>query len=375
MLLAPDLNNIVNVTYFFFISYIFSQYVGGIGKGDSYLSEIRRLRIHGVNSYGVDKNVRVILKTIPTNVCRRLTFRSDEFFKNEIAFYSDVLPALLKFQSKSNLQEPFESHVKLFLTHCDGLHDVICLEDVSPYGYKNINRQRSIDLEHCMVTLKTLAQFHALSFAMRDQEPEEFERISRTVSETYFDYRLWNWYKRFWDRICAIAVDAVEREYPNSKYLKKVKEFAVPETYFEMVRAVKDTKNAVISHGDPWTNNFLYKYQNEDVVKAKIIDFQLSRFGSPVLDLVYFIYNSTDQILRLKYYDDLLSYYYKILSTHIKGMGSCPEKIYSWDVFMDEVKRYSLFGLGSSFEMTPLIVLDPEDAIDLEIEVKCKKCH
>ncbi|XP_068624060.1 uncharacterized protein [Battus philenor] len=344
------------------------EYVGEIGKGDSYLSEVRRIRIHGVNRYGVNKHVQVILKTIPQNTCRRLSFRSDEFFKNEIAFYTKVLPALLNFQSKTNVKEHFDHHVKIFLTHCDGLHDVICLQDISLQGYRNIVRQQSIDIEHCKITIKTLAQFHALSFAMRDQEPEEFYKICNAVSETYCDLRLWNWYKRFWNRICKIAIDAVEKEYPDSIYLKKVKDFAVPQTYFKMIYAIKDKKNAVISHGDPWTNNFLYRYKNNDVTSAKIIDFQLTRYSSPVLDLSYFVYNSTGQELRQQYYNDLLKYYYEVLSTQIKGMGSDPVRIYPWDVFMDEVKRYSCFGLGSSFEMTPLIVLDPEDAIDLEIE-------
>ncbi|CAK1589827.1 unnamed protein product [Parnassius mnemosyne] len=35
---------------------------------------------------------------------------------------------------------------------------------------------------------------------------------------------------------------------------------------------------------------------------------------------------------------------------------------------MDEIKKYSFFGLASSFEMVPLIVLNPDDAIDMEIE-------
>ncbi|XP_014366109.2 uncharacterized protein LOC106716940 [Papilio machaon] len=344
------------------------EYVGEIGKGDSYLSEVRKIRIHGVNHYGVDRNIQVILKTIPRNICRRLTFRSDQFFKNEIAFYTKVLPNLLQFQSTTKVTEPFDSNVELFLTHCDGLNDAICLEDVSNQGYENIVRQETIDLEHCKATIKTLAKFHALSFAMKDQEPEKFARISKEISETYFDYKLWDWYKRFWDRISTIAIDAVEKEYPDSIYLKKIKKFAVPDTYFKMINAVNNKQNAVISHGDPWTNNFLYKYNNNNIINTKIIDFQLSRYASPVLDLSYFIYNSTSQDLRLKYYDDLLIYYYKVLATQIKNMGSDPDRIYSWDKFMNEVKRYSFFGLVASFEMTPLIILDPEEAFDLDIE-------
>lgn len=50
------------------------------------------------------------------------------------------------------------------------------------YGFKPAAvRQQGIDIEHCEVTIRTMAKFHALSFAMKDQLPEEFERIRWVV--------------------------------------------------------------------------------------------------------------------------------------------------------------------------------------------------
>ncbi|XP_068624247.1 uncharacterized protein [Battus philenor] len=344
------------------------EYVSDTGKGDSYLSEVIRIKIHGNKPDGETKHVQVILKTIPKNVCRRLTFRSDEFFKNEIIFYERVLPALLEFQSKKNMKEPFDKYTKRFLTHCDGLNDVICLEDASLFNYGSAVRQEGIDFDHCKVTVKSLAQYHAMSFAMRDQEPEKFNKISNEVFESYYDDRLWSWYSRFWHRISNIAIDAVEKEYPDSIYVEKIKQFAVPERYKYMIKAVNDKTNGVMSHGDSWTNNFLYKYQNNRPIDAKIIDFQLTRCASPVLDLTFFIYACTSQEMRLQHYNDLLKYYYEVLARQIRDMDSDPDKIYPWDVFMDEIKKYSYFGLAFSFESTPFIVLAPEDAVNMEME-------
>ncbi|XP_013138437.1 PREDICTED: uncharacterized protein LOC106103270 isoform X1 [Papilio polytes] len=349
------------------VSFTHWEYVSDTGKGDSYLSEVIRIKIHGTTQEGATRCVQVVLKTIPKNVCRRLTFKSHEFFKNEIMFYEKVLPALLEFQSNKNMKEPFDKCVKLFLTHCDGVNDVICLEDASLENYGSAIRQEGIDFEHCSVTVKSLAQYHAMSIAMRDQKPEDFDRISKEIFETYYDERLWDWYSRFWYRISNIAIDAVEKEYPNTIYVDKIKEFAVPERYRDMIRAVSDKTNGVISHGDSWTNNFLFKYQNNRPIDAKIIDFQLTRCASPVLDLVFFIYACTSQELREKHYDELLKYYYNVLATQIKDMGSDPDKVYSYDVFMAEIKKYSYFGLAFSFESTPFIILAPEDAVNMEM--------
>nr|XP_021198182.2 uncharacterized protein LOC110382040 [Helicoverpa armigera]XP_021198183.2 uncharacterized protein LOC110382040 [Helicoverpa armigera]XP_021198184.2 uncharacterized protein LOC110382040 [Helicoverpa armigera]XP_049706343.1 uncharacterized protein LOC110382040 [Helicoverpa armigera] len=345
------------------------EYVSETGKGDSYLSELIRIRIHGMNQNEVANHVQVILKNIPKSISRRLTFRSAEFFENEINFYEKVLPALLEFQSSKNVKDPFDKYARLFLTYSDGTNDVICLEDASIYNFGSAVRQEGIDIDHCKLTFKVLAQFHALSFAMKDQKPEEFNKIKTQVRELYYHDRLWGWYTRFWKRISGIAIDAVEKEYPDSIYVEKIKKFAVPERYQDMIDAATKTgDNGVISHGDSWTNNFLYKYVQEKPVDAKIIDFQLSRCATPVLDVAFMIYGCTTQDLRDKHYEDLLKYYYEVLSTQIREMGSDPSKVYSWELFMSEIKKYSFFGLAFSFESTPVIVLAPEDAIDMEME-------
>lgn len=311
----------------------------------------------------------MILKNIPKSLSRRLTFRSDEFFRNEINFYEIVLPALLKFQSSKNLTDPFTNYAKIFLSYCDGVNDVICLEDASVQKFGSAVRQEGIDYEHCKLTFKALAQFHAISIAMKNQEPKEFDKIRNAIFETYYDDILWDWYEKFWERLCYVAIDAVEKEFPGSIYLDKIKEFAVPERYKDMIKAAKTYETGVISHGDCWTNNFLYKYVDNKPVDAKLIDFQLSRCASPILDISFFIYACTTQELRLKHYDELMEYYYSVLSKQIKEMGSDPGKVYSYELFMDEVKKYSFFGLAFSFESTPFIVLAPEDAVNMEMTV------
>ncbi|XP_072946368.1 uncharacterized protein [Epargyreus clarus] len=344
------------------------DYVSDTGKGDAYLSEVIRIRIHGKTDEGIPKHVQVILKSIPKNTSRRLTFRSHDFFKNEIDFYQQCLPALLKFQAKKNVKDPFDKYAKILLAYYDGVSDVIALEDASLEQFGSAVRQEGIDYDHCKLTFKVLAQYHAMSFAMRDQEPLEFDRISKAIKEMYYDESVWDWYQKFWARICGIAIDAVEKEYPNSIYVEKIKEFAVPDRYKNMCAATKDKTHGVISHGDCWTNNFLYKYENNRPIDAKLIDFQLTRCASPVLDISFVIYACTTKEMRDKNYEHLLRYYYEVLSTNINEMGSDANKVYSWDMFMGEIRKYSFFGLAFSFESTPFIILAPEDAVSMEME-------
>ncbi|GBP54757.1 hypothetical protein EVAR_90041_1 [Eumeta japonica] len=334
------------------------------------MSEVIRIKIYGKDKEGGTCHVQVIMKSIPKSMSCRLTCRNDEFFRNEINFYKHVLPALLEFQATKQVTDPFDNYPKVFMSHSDGESDFICLEDVSIYDFGSATRQVGIDLMHCKYILKTFAKFHALSFAMRDQDSEKFWEIKMKIFETYYHERLWGWYRKFWKVLCDICIDVVEKEYPNTKYVDKVKEFATPETYFKAVDAVNRTfDSGVISHGDSWTNNFLFKYQNGGPVDAKMIDFQFARCGSPVLDLSFFVYVCTDQKLRSEHYDEMLDYYYSVLAKQISEMGSDPSKVYSKHTFLFEVKKYSFFGLVFSFESTPILVIASEDNFDRNMPV------
>lgn len=79
----------------------------------------------------------------------------------------------------------------------DGVNDFIVLGDVSPLGFGPASRQSCIDWAECTVILKTLANFHAISFAYKDQRKEEFVKLASSLKETYFGDANWKWYERF----------------------------------------------------------------------------------------------------------------------------------------------------------------------------------
>lgn len=65
----------------------------GFAKGDSYLSTVNKGKLHGIMDDNPGQRVQVnfVVKSIPKNVGRRKTFRSGEFFGNEIIFYTKVM--------------------------------------------------------------------------------------------------------------------------------------------------------------------------------------------------------------------------------------------------------------------------------------------
>lgn len=59
-------------------------------KGDSYLSTVSRVTLKATINDGQKVQVKIVVKALPSNIGRRKTYRSVDFFKNEIAFYSQV---------------------------------------------------------------------------------------------------------------------------------------------------------------------------------------------------------------------------------------------------------------------------------------------
>jgi len=64
----------------------------GFAKGDSYMSTVNKGKLYGIMDGNLKQQVQVnfVVKSIPKNIGRRKTFRSSEFFRNEITFYTKV---------------------------------------------------------------------------------------------------------------------------------------------------------------------------------------------------------------------------------------------------------------------------------------------
>lgn len=72
-----------------------------------------------------------------------------------------------------------------------------------------------------------------------------------------------------------------------------------------------------------------------------MIDFQLSRFASPALDIMFFIYSCTNESLRIQFYDDLIKTYHSNLCEIVKDFGSNPEFLFPFSAL--EVRQIMIF--------------------------------
>lgn len=71
-----------------------------------------------------------------------------------------------------------------------------------------------------------------------------------------------------------------------------------------------------------------------------------------MIDVLYNIFSSTDKPFRDLHYEKLLQTYYSSLSETIRKLGSDPDKLYSYENFRMQMKKYSDYALL----LVPLII-------------------
>lgn len=85
--------------------------------------------------------------------------------------------------------------------------------------------------------------------------------------------------------------------------------------------------------------------QEKQVKAMSFVDWQISRYCPPVLDVLYTIFSATDKQFRKQHYDKLLKTYYSSLSETIRKLGSDPNKLYTYENFQSQLRKFGEFAL------------------------------
>lgn len=113
-------------------------------------------------------------------------------------------------------------------------------------------------------------------------------------------------------------------------------------------------------------NNFLFKYENGKPVDVLFVDYQMSYYSSPGLDLNYFINTSPHNDVRENHIDELLHTYYGSFASALDALAV--KKIPTIDDVRREIKRCEYYGLMAAFGILPIVVLDAASSESSNVE-------
>lgn len=99
--------------------------------------------------------------------------------------------------------------------------------------------------------------------------------------------------------------------------------------------------------------------------KICLLDWQVCRYASPALDIVYFLFSSTDRSLRHQF-DSLLRIYHENLANVVRACGSDADKLMPFAELENQLRKFGRFGVALAPMMLQVIVSDGSHVVDMD---------
>lgn len=348
----------------------------GVEKGKNFMGVLYRVLV-SYRSESKDEKFHLMVKLAPQNLKVRKQLKMNMNFAREAMFYDVVIPMFKLFQEEKGIKiekEGFFEVPEVLATSTQDHNEGIFMKDLGRLGFAVNDRSDDITFEHVNLVLRALAKFHALSFAIKDQKPELMQKF-KNMPDFFVNKdkesreRAEAWYKNLRDEMA----DSVANH--NNQMLKKRVDLFVKQDFTAFCSSMFDEKEsepyAVLTHGDCCIRNMLFRQNAEGAVDdVRLLDFQQMRYASPICDVSFFLFASTNHSLRKKNFKSFLETYYSALSAYIERLGSDPKKVFPRDAFDSHLKKYASFGIPMSAMAIPFIIIDENETVDLDENAK-----
>ncbi|KAJ9581047.1 hypothetical protein L9F63_023771 [Diploptera punctata] len=212
--------------------------------GDNFGSEMYRANLKIETNHEIEDTSLIIKCRIRGSELMNTPITSDAFV-TEAKIYSEIHTLMINDELAKTIQ-PFAA--KCFFTNTDTWHEAIMLEDLKKKGFRLAKVSLGLDLEHCLLVMRTIAQYHAASLALQslfikypDSGMNQF--LATSVRNLAQEVENWPGYE--------IYLDALKSLEPTVK-----------NHLLEAVR-IDEAGCNVLLHGDLWLNNIMFRYSEE----------------------------------------------------------------------------------------------------------------
>lgn len=213
----------------------------------------------------IPHEIRLIAKIPPKSSYRRQMYNSARHFAREHYIYECLFPEFEKFQRLHMKKQYIFKHYPRLVTASSVYEDeFVLLTDLSLQGFENSDRPTPLDFDKCVAVLKTIAKFHAISFAMKDQQPEKLAKLTNKMSEIMFTKPINKSFENFLKKNVEYSMTTLDPEM-DKVIIKKLLEFRENYASF-MAECCAEQEDAIVLHGDCWISNMMFRPNEVSVV-------------------------------------------------------------------------------------------------------------
>lgn len=319
-----------------------------VESGNNYCTQLYRVKLN--YQRGNDNHSKSLIIKAPLDEGSLAKPIIDEIglLKTEYIMYKEILPEIYAISKH-------QFGPKCYFCKRD---DVLVMDDLTEDGYVMCDRLQQLDVNHCRTFIVTLAKYHATTVALHKKNPNLVEAngthpmyngTTELKMITYHETMKRNAFLTILQKLNGME-DLIETIQTHGDNLRDA-----------LVKVFIDGGSVnVLNHGDCWNNNIMFKYtESGEIFDCKLIDFQIRSYGTPAVDLLYFLFSSAKNEVRRDHMEELLQLYCDILNEKLSGYN-CKERL-SFENLQQEVKNSSPWALHIVINYLPMILNEPDE--------------
>ncbi|XP_011296879.1 uncharacterized isoform X2 [Fopius arisanus] len=333
-----------------------------VKKGENYLSYLTRFTLKYICSDGhngkVEKRAHLIMKEEPNANVKTLEYIRDlDVFQTERYMLEEIVPKVEKLVGKRLGPKVYYSSNE----PC-----TIVMEDLISLGFQNRNRKNGLNKVEVSIILKYIANFHAGSILLNEQNPGCVSRlttgfISSKTPEAFFSF-ISKGLKSIAEQIC----NWMDPKFIpiSDKLHKKSREICqnLQRTY-----QYDEDEFQVLNHGDLWVNNLMFKDdKNGEPLEMRMVDYQMCVWTSPAVDLLYIFNIVPETNIKMIHDDIFLQHYLTHLSNTMARIG-CTANPPTLEQLKKSMYKRRDYGIMAGLTFWPKMIAEDDEIEDLDV--------
>ena len=186
----------------------------------------------------------------------RAVMNAENLYSTEQYIYTKIQKVFHELQEKHDIPQKYRFVFPKFYGCTAELgSETILLEDLTIRGFGAYDRLQSVDWEHAAISVTAMARFHALSFAYKNEYPEDYEEATKRLMHKY-DAPEDESSLKVWEKIIGGALSVVDDETTRDKLARLLTTENASEEFakYKMPLSV-----VVLTHGDYRPSNLLFR--------------------------------------------------------------------------------------------------------------------
>ncbi|XP_015112446.1 uncharacterized protein LOC107038078 [Diachasma alloeum] len=327
-------------------------------KGGNYTSAIQRIVVkYTVEGDGDDaeKELSLFMKYLHIQESEAVTAMLQNVYQYEMGIMTEPLKHINQMLTVAYVP-------RLLYFHLEEPYFVI-LEDLMPLGFTMASRATGLDLPHSLVAIRGLAEFHGSSVAVYEKMPEYRDtfKLSTLDDPNQAIYQLFN------HGLISLETAISGWEELGPRYAEKLR--SLRNVLFEKCKRAfgrRENEFTVLNHGDCTQLNMLFAYDdNKKPTDVALVDFQMTAYNSPAVDLRTFMSSSVTQDVYQHHEYSLLEEYHSVLSETMKNLH-CKTPIPSLEEIEKMYDDRAFISVISTCIVYPIIHAPASDVLPLD---------